>query len=391
MMKKTGSPVKSAKSRKKMTVRARPLEQSSRPHKRTLSDSNLRAKRPVHRETIWRRFRVLVGAVAIGAIVTCGALGLMAFMPANEVDQRPFLIAALFTATPSATLTPSATETPIWTQTPSETPTITLTPTGTQTPTVTLTPSITPTETPTNTPTPLPTPDGRDREFYIPILMYHYVSVPPEGADIYRQDLSVTPEHFREQMEWLKASGYEAVSLYHLIYALNIGWPPLPDRPIILTFDDGYVDNYQNAFPILKEVGYTATFFVLTDVTDRSEPGYMTWDMLKEMSRAGMGIEVHGREHVEMIGRDRDWLLFHLLGPAQTIEANLGYQPRFVAYPSGQYDELVMTTAHELGYWGGITTVNGMHHTKENLFEIQRLRVRGEWDLAHFVAVVTGT
>ncbi len=389
MIKKPGLNAKSAKPRSKVPVRAKAAEQSKRPSKHRVAEEILQAKRPAARLPLWRRSRLFAIGAVVGGILTCGTLGLAAAMPASRIDQRPFIIAALFTATPTPSVTPTSTDT--LTPTSSETPTITPTPSETPVPTETLTPTITLTSTPTNTPTPMPTPDGREREFWIPILMYHYISVPPADADVYRKDLSVTPADFREQMEWLKASGYETITLYHLIYALNIGWPPLPDRPLILTFDDGYADNYENAFPILQDVGFTGTFFILTDVTDRSEPGYMTWDMLKEMSSAGMSIEVHGREHVEMSGRDNAWLTFHLLGPAQTIEANLGYQPRFVAYPSGQYDEQVIASAHGLGYWGGITIRNGTHHTKQNLFELQRLRVRGDWDLAHFVAVITGS
>lgn len=371
-----------AKPRAKVPVKART---KSAPFRAKAShDAPLHSKQPAEHRPFLKRFRFLLWTAIGSGLLVCLALGLVAFMPASPIDQRPLVIAAFITATPTNTLTPTSTHTATASPTASDTPTIT------HTPTETLTPSITPTGTPTNTPTPMPTPDGRDRDFWIPILMYHYVSVPPDDADVYRKDLSVSPQAFREQLEWLKASGYQTISLYHLIYALNIGWPKLPERPIILTFDDGYADNYENAFPILKELGFTATFFVLTDVTDRSQPGYMTWDMLKEMSQAGMSIEVHGREHVEMAGRDHDWLVFHLLGPAQTIEANLGYQPRFVAYPSGKYDATTIQTAHELGYWGGITTINGAHHTKSSPFEIQRVRVRGDWNLNTFTTIITG-
>jgi peptidoglycan/xylan/chitin deacetylase (PgdA/CDA1 family) len=235
----------------------------------------------------------------------------------------------------------------------------------------------------------MPVADGERRTLSVPILMYHYLSVPPANADRFRLDLSVTPDHFREQLAWLKAEGFETISLYQLLSALNTGSPDLPERPIILTFDDGYRDNYQNAFPLLKEFGYSATFFILTDVTDRSEPGYLTWDMLREMSNAGMDIEVHGREHFDFSNRNHDWLVYHLLGPMQTIKANLGYTPRFIAYPSGSYDSQVIKAAQELGYWGGITTHYGRQHTGDDLFEIDRLRIRGGWSLEEFVRTLS--
>ena len=219
--------------------------------------------------------------------------------------------------------------------------------------------------------------------------MYHYVSVPPDDADIYRLDLSVQPTDFRAQMQWLYDQGYETISVTDLVYALNIGWPPLPEKPIILTFDDGYIDNYEFAFPIMQEFGFTGTFFILTDVTDRSEPGYMTWDMLREMHQAGNSIEVHGREHFDMADRDPDWLLFHLLGPAETIEATLGHRPHILSYPAGSYDEQVIQSAQQHGYWAGLTTRNGSQHFNDEIFELRRLRVRGDWTLEIFKAVIS--
>ncbi len=363
----------------KLPIQAAASSRTVRPSKTAHAPSR-QAKKPAAPR---RPIRALLMGLAASALVSCVAFGLVAFMPASPVDQRPLVLAALFTATPTSTATPTETPTATASPTASPTPTITLTPTETPIPTETPVPS------PTSTSTPLPTPDSRDRQFVVPILMYHYLSIPPADADVYRKDLSVSPEAFREQLGWLKENGYETISLYDLIYALNIGWPPLPDKPIILTFDDGYVDNYENAFPALKEMGYTATFFILTDVTDRNQPGYMSWDMLREMSAAGMSIEVHGREHIEMNGRDRDWLLYHLLGPAQTIEANLGYVPRFLAYPAGKYDALTIETAREVGYWGALTTMNGILHTKDNPMELKRLRIRGDWNLNTFVTVVT--
>jgi peptidoglycan/xylan/chitin deacetylase (PgdA/CDA1 family) len=235
----------------------------------------------------------------------------------------------------------------------------------------------------------MPVGDGEIRTLSVPILMYHYLSVPPASTDRFRLDLSVTPDHFREQLAWLKTEGFETISLYELLSALNTGSPDLPERPIILTFDDGYRDNYQNAFPLLKEFGYSATFFILTDVTDRSEQGYLTWEMLREMSNAGMDIEVHGREHFDFSNRNHDWLVFHLLGPMQTIEANLGYTPRFIAYPSGSYDSQAIAVAQELGYWGGITTHYGRLHSGGNPFELQRVRVRGGWILDDFIKAMS--
>jgi peptidoglycan/xylan/chitin deacetylase (PgdA/CDA1 family) len=348
----------------------------------------LRAKTP--QPPRWKKRLVLIVFVAINLLLVTAIIGLFAFSPASFTDRRPAVIAALFSPTPSDT--PTATQTD--TQEPSSTPTETSTPTRDRS-------DRSPTDTPTNSPTPttlpdylttsLPTPDTVERKLHVPILMYHYISVPPADADIYRKDLSIAPEIFEEQMDWLEDSGYEPVTLYDLMIALNSGRKHLPEKPIILTFDDGYVDNYENAFPVLREHDFVGTFFILTDVTDRSDPGYMTWEMLTEMSRAGMDIEVHGREHFDMSDRDYDWLLFHLLGPAQTIEANLGYPPRFLAYPSGSYDAAVIEVAREVGYWGAVTTYHGAQQDKDTPFEMQRIRIPGDWSIATFASIVADT
>ncbi len=237
----------------------------------------------------------------------------------------------------------------------------------------------TPTPRPTIQPAPTagPTPDGAARTVQLPILMYHYLSTPPAGADIYRQDLSVTPELFAAQLDALQAAGYSTISLYDLMSHLT-GGAPLPEKPVIITFDDGYRDNYENALPLLAKREMTAMFFVVTDFMDEERPEYLTWDMARAMRDAGMFIESHGRNHVSLAGKDADYLVWQALGSLETIEYELGVRPRFVSYPAGEYDELTKEIFHSAGYWAGLTTAQGATHSNEtDLFELKRVRVRG--------------
>jgi peptidoglycan/xylan/chitin deacetylase (PgdA/CDA1 family) len=352
----------------------------------TRTQKKPRIKHPQQTSPIWQRLGLMAGIASLGLVFVCVVFALMAFMPGGDSPISGSLKSVL-----AVLISPTSTSTPTSTATanPSPTPTLTSTPEETEVGKLSPTPTGTLTPTPDYTPTPFPTPDSQDREFYVPILMYHYISVPPGDSDIYRQDLSVTPDAFREQIQWLKDNGYTVITLYDLIYALNIGWPSLPDKPVVLTFDDGYTDNYENAFPILQEFGFVGTFFILTDVTDREQPGYMTWAMLDEMHQAGMDIEVHGREHVETDGRDEPWLVYHLRGASETIAANLGYQPRFLAYPAGQYDDLTIQVAQSEGYWGAVTTQQSLLQKKSDPYELKRLRIRGGWTLDVFAAIVS--
>jgi peptidoglycan/xylan/chitin deacetylase (PgdA/CDA1 family) len=220
-----------------------------------------------------------------------------------------------------------------------------------------------------------PTPDGSARSVRLPILMYHYLSVPPPDADRYRIDLSVTPDTFAAHLDAMQQAGYTPISFYTLLAHLNQG-APLPEKPVIITFDDGYRDNYEHALPLLAARGMTATFFIVTDFIDEQRPEYLTWDMVRALYAAGMSVESHGRNHVSLKNKDRDYLIWQALGSMETIQFELGVRPFFVSYPAGEYDDLTIDVFRSAGYWAGVTTVQGATHHSDDLFRMPRVRVR---------------
>lgn len=222
-----------------------------------------------------------------------------------------------------------------------------------------------------------PPQDETRRRIRVPILMYHYISVPPPDADIYRLDLSVTPEQLAGQLSWLTDNGYTTITLDDLLAALTTG-APLPPRPVILTFDDGYADAYENAFPLLRRFDMTGTFFVVTDWLDTARPGYLTWAQAREMAAAGMVIASHSRTHPDLTdGCDTDCLVYQILGSVETIEAEIGVRPRFFCYPGGRYDAAVQAVLEAVGIELAVTTRAGTLHTSDALLELPRVRVRG--------------
>lgn len=236
-------------------------------------------------------------------------------------------------------------------------------------------------------PNPPPVADGLIRQVQAPILMYHYVSVPPAGSDVYRRDLSVSPDLFRSHLQALADAGYTPISMYDLVDHLNRG-APLPEKPVILTFDDGYRDNYENAFPLLQEFGMTAMFFVVSDYMDEEIPLYMSWDMAREMKDAGMYIESHGRNHASLQNRNDDYLVWQALGSAETIEYELGERPRFITYPFGHYDSNTIRIFESAGFWGGVTINAGATHSTDDLFQLRRVRVRGTTSAAELLQLL---
>ena len=291
------------------------------------------------------------------------------------------------THTPTATPTPTATATPTHTLTPTATPTPspTHTPTATPTPTATFTPTPTATATHTPTPTPLlPTPDGVDREARVPILMYHHIEQPEPGADSLRYDLSVSPQDFEAQLRYLRQEGYESITLNDLALYLTVG-KPLPPRPIIITFDDGYTDAYTNAFPLLKRYGFVGTFFLISEPIDANDPNFVSWAEVEEMHAAGMKFEPHSFNHPDMRNRGFDFVVFQILAPKEAIEARTGETCRFFAYPLGRYDQFVIDVLRSANFWGAVLTEQGATHTAADLFTLRRVRVHGGDGLDAFI------
>jgi len=229
--------------------------------------------------------------------------------------------------------------------------------------------------------------DGTLRRIAVPVLMYHYISTPPEDADVYRQDLSVAPESFRAQMAYLSAAGYTPISLYDLNMALRWG-VPLPPRPVVLTFDDGYRDFYENAFPILQERGFPATVFVITARLDEGHPDYLTWAQARELAAAGIDIESHTKDHLSLVGRDAEFLYYQIKGSLESIEAHLGRPTHLFSFPAGRWDEAALGVLAEYGVWLAVVTEGGIEHTTDGVHLLRRVRVSGDTDLEMFATLL---
>jgi peptidoglycan/xylan/chitin deacetylase (PgdA/CDA1 family) len=308
------------------------------------------------------------------------------------------LVGVAITATPTFTDSAEAESGPL-VDASTVVPTSTPSPTSTPTPTLTDTPLPSATPEPSLTSTPesgaqaaaapgsRPQPDGVQRTARVPILMYHYISAPPDPGDRLRVDLSVLPENFDAQMRWLAENNYHTITLTDLYTYLAVG-APLPENPIILTFDDGYVDHYENAFPILQRYGFTGAFFVLAGPADVASPRYLTWEMIAEMSAAGQDVQVHGRAHIDLRRRSGEFLFFQIVGARQAIEAHTGKPAPFFAYPAGQYDADVLRFLSERDFWMAVTTEYGRDHSLDSALELGRVRIRGGDSLQKFISRV---
>lgn len=239
--------------------------------------------------------------------------------------------------------------------------------------------------TPTVTPTPIREliPDGVSREATLPILMYHHVGELPPDADAIRRDLTVLPEEFKAQLAYLAEEGYQTIHLSDLILHLQMG-QTLPPKPIVITFDDGYRDTFTNAYPLLKKCGFVATFFIITRLADENRQDYLSWSEIKTLHAAGMEIGSHTYTHPDLRGQPYDYLVWQILGSKEAIEARIKEPVRVFSYPSGKYDQQVVEVLKATGFWGAVAIGQGAYQSSEQPFELQRIRVRGSYNMYDF-------
>lgn len=322
---------------------------------------------------------LILSACTPGELVTGSAL-------AQDVTVTEGAVAmATATSVVTPTLEPTLTPTSMPTATPTAEPTSMPTPTPTPTPTVTA--MVSPLATPTAIPDPVISYPPAPEEVNVPILMYHYISELPADADRYRRDLTVLPANFEEQLRYLQVQGYQSVTLADVYGNLTSG-KPLPARPIVLTFDDGYKDAYTEALPLLQKYGFVGEFFLLATPAHYEAEMYMTWDDVLAMAQAGMSMQAHGRDHYDLTGRDYDFLVYQILGAKEAVEAHSQQPVSFFCYPSGRYDDQAIAVIESAGYFGAVTTEWGTTLRLDNRFTWPRIRVKGAWSTAEFSSIL---
>ncbi len=213
--------------------------------------------------------------------------------------------------------------------------------------------------------------------------MYHYISIPPPDADKYRLDLSVTPDEFAAQLHYLSVNGYHPVRLADLAdYLLNA--TPLPDKPVVLTFDDGYSDIYETAFPLLRAYKYPATFFVITQYVQENRWGYASWGQLAEMAQQGMEIGSHSLDHPDLYRKSLAFQTNEIVESKRMIEAHIPVTVVSFSYPAGHYDTNTLNLLRSAGYRAAVTEEQGARQTADSVYELERIRIRGSYTVTDF-------
>lgn len=228
-----------------------------------------------------------------------------------------------------------------------------------------------------------PVPDALN----VPILIYHSVR-PHRPLETYLlRYYDVAPEQLEKQLRYLTDNKFTVIG-FDVLYRALTQAAPLPPRPVILTFDDGWENQYQYAFPLLKKFDVTATFFIYTDPIDVSDH-FLTWDQIAEMDDAGMTIAAHTRSHPYLVKiKDVNVLRQEIIGGKNIMEDRLGKKVNFFAYPFGHYNDKILEVVHEAGFKMARSTYRGIYHTSKDLFSLKGIEVTD--DFKQFVKNLNG-
>ena len=213
-------------------------------------------------------------------------------------------------------------------------------------------------------------------QYTVPIMMYHSVGY----ADPSELN-TVSPENFARQMAYLKNHGYHVLSLDELVERINSG-KPFKHKSVVITFDDGYADNYTYAFNVLQKYQFPAIIFVPTDLVGTK--GHLVWDQILEMANNGIDIGSHTRHHAYLPDLTYEHQRDEIFGSKQILEEKLGRPVRHFAYPIGGFSEQIKRLVKDAGYVSACATNRGYDKRNEDPYELNRIRF-GNKDVSGFV------
>ncbi len=203
-------------------------------------------------------------------------------------------------------------------------------------------------------------------KYVVPIIMYHHVR-----DSITTESDSVSLYYFKKQMEFLKKYKYKVIGLEELVEGIKQG-KSFPRKSVVLTFDDGFRDNYDNAFPVLKQYQFPVTMFVVISFLEHS--GFLTWEQIKIMKEEGISIESHTMTHAYLPDFSKEEIVRELKESKRILEEKLGQPVLYLAYPIGGFNREIERLVEEAGYKAAFTTNRGYDRFNKDVYALNRIK-----------------
>ncbi len=214
----------------------------------------------------------------------------------------------------------------------------------------------------------------------VPILLYHRIAISPINSPYY-----ISPDKFEAELKLLRDWEYTTITLEMLVRAITEN-APLPPRPILITFDDGNLDNYTTAFPIMKKYGFTGVLYISGRYLGTQ--GYLSVDQIKEMARAHWEVGSHGMAHPDLTAHGPQQVDYEIVDSRAFLEKKLELPILSFAYPFGDWDHATYHKVVLAGYIAGMGIGSTSEQHERNLFALNRLDINGTYDLERFSALL---
>lgn len=224
---------------------------------------------------------------------------------------------------------------------------------------------------PSPTPTPIPTFTGYC--INVPVLLYHHVQPDSEAKRLWQEALSVDSNIFDQQMSYLVSQGYTAISAKQLVGAL-LSHTSLPQKSIVLTFDDGYKDVYSYVYPILQKYQIIANLMIATGLVGESD--YLSWGEIEEMGRSGLVYFTnHTWSHYPIDQGGYDKVKYEIQTGRKQLEEHVGQNVNIFTYPYGSFNNEAIKVLREDGVLGAFSTIPGFWQCDSFIMTLHRNRV----------------
>lgn len=217
-----------------------------------------------------------------------------------------------------------------------------------------------------------PGPATTTRTVRVPVLTWHRVHEFSTELTKSIPDLTVEPSTFAAEVDTLAVHGYHSITQRQLFDALYHG-RALPSRPVLLTFDDGYVDDVKSVLPVLSAHHMVATFYIIT--RRFHEPGFLTAGEVRRLDRAGMDIGAHTRTHVPLNAVNTAEMKNQILGSRDDLQRVVNHPVQWFAYPFGVFTAAVVSEVRNAGFVLAVTTQGGTRASSAASLTLPRIHV----------------
>lgn len=206
-----------------------------------------------------------------------------------------------------------------------------------------------------------------DQHRIVPVVMYHHIDKLDE-----HNVATIPPERFEKHLQYLREHNFDVLTLDELVDAIK-SQTALSRKTVALTFDDGYLDNFTNAFPLLKKYNVPATMYITPDLV--GQPGYMNWEQLREMQQSGITIGSHTRRHQYLPDASPEQWVDEIVNSRRILEEKLGVSINHFSYPVGGFNKNIKQLVKRAGYQSAVSTNRGYDRYNKDVFELNRVTI----------------